>query len=62
LVPHGARGSRTIRVSQRALRIGVGALVTAAVGVVILGYTILTKTIDLARLDRLEKRNELLTA
>lgn len=60
IVPNGSGGSRSVRVTQRALRAVLAVLGAFAVGAGILGYTAVSKTINLSRLDRLERRNHLL--
>lgn len=60
LVPHGSGESRSVQLSQRALRWIAGFAAVLAVAVAVFGYSAITKTIDLTRLDRLEKRNRLL--
>lgn len=61
IVPNGAGGSRSVQVSLRALRISLVVLGAFAFGAALFGYTAVSKTIDLSRLDRLERRNQLLT-
>ncbi len=60
VVPHGSGESRTLQLSLRAVKIlaGVVAVVTVAVG--FLGFTIVSKSVDLTRLERLERRNQAL--
>jgi hypothetical protein len=60
LVPHGGRGSRSVEVSGRALAWIAGVGGTAAIGMMILAITTVTKSIDLTRLDRLQQANTLL--
>ena len=62
LVPHGASESRAIRISRRGVRWTAGVLTTLAIAVVAFGYVAVSKSVDLARLDRLEHRNALLRA
>ena len=60
VVPHGSGGSRTLQLSRRALKIvasGIGILTLATV---VLGFTIVSKSVDLTRLERLERRNQAL--
>ncbi len=60
VVPHGSGGSRTLQLSRRALKIvasGIGVLTLATV---VLGFTIVSKSVDLTRLERLERRNQAL--
>jgi murein DD-endopeptidase MepM/ murein hydrolase activator NlpD len=60
VVPHGARQSRGVEVSARALK--WGGWVGGFVGVALLAFALatVTKTINLTRLDRLERTNQLL--
>ena len=60
LVPDGTGRTRTVRVSLRAFRILAAATVvfTAAAGV--LAYTTISRAVDLPRLDRMERGNQLL--
>ena len=60
LVPDGTGRTRTVRVSLHAFRILAAAAVvfTAAAGV--LAYTTISRAVDLSRLDRVERRNQLL--
>jgi hypothetical protein len=60
LVPHGARGSRSLEVSGRALAWTVGAGGAAVIALVVLAFMTVTKSIDLTRLDRLQQANALL--
>lgn len=61
-VPHDAEKSRAIHLSWPALRWIGGSLGVLAPFALVLGYSALTKSIDLTRLERLERRNELLRA
>ena len=60
IVPQGAGATREVRVSARALKFlcGFSAVFTAAL--LALTYTAISKAADLTRLDRLERRNEIL--
>lgn len=59
-VPHGAGASRSIGVSHRALKvIGGTAAVLLVVGLVF-AYIAIRKGVDMSRLERLERANELL--
>lgn len=60
LVPHGARGSRSIEVSARALKWIASLSGTLAVGLLAFTVMTVTKSIDLTRLDRLQRANVLL--
>jgi len=60
-VPHGAGTTRSIRVSHRALKVAggtLGVLVVAGVG---FGVTAIRKGVDISRLERLERANQLLS-
>lgn len=59
-VPHGAGESRSVRVSVRGFRILVAVLAVVAIATVGLAYSTVSRAIDLSRLDRLDRRNELL--
>lgn len=61
LVPHGSGGSRSLVVSLRTFRILATVLAVVAVSAVAFGYATITRAIDLSSLDRLERRNELLS-
>jgi murein DD-endopeptidase MepM/ murein hydrolase activator NlpD len=60
VVPHGARQSRGVEVSARVLNWGAG--VGGVLGLALLVFIVatVTKTINLTRLDRLERTNQLL--
>lgn len=60
LVPHSAGGSRSVDVSRRAAQWAVGAFAVLLVVGLGFGFTALSRTVDSARLDRLQKRNDLL--
>lgn len=60
IVPNGSGESRAVKVSWRALRVGLTVLGVLVAGAAVFGYTAVSKTIDLSRLDRLERRNQLL--
>jgi murein DD-endopeptidase MepM/ murein hydrolase activator NlpD len=62
LVPHGTGESRSVSVSITKFR--VGATVLAGIAVVTLGFVFATanRAIDLSKLERLERRNTLLSA
>ena len=61
MVPHGAGGSRKVSVSTRALRIMATAVVILGIASVGFAYATITRAVDLSRLDRLERRNDILT-
>lgn len=60
VVPHGARQSRSVEVSARTLKWGVGIGGFLGVALMAFGVATVTKTINLTRLDRLERTNQLL--
>lgn len=60
VVPHGAGGSRTVQFSLRAVKIIVGALAVLVGATVFSGFSVVSKTVDLSRLERLERRNDAL--
>ena len=60
LVPDGAGRSRTVRVPVRAFQFAAGFLAVAAVVASVLTYTAISRAVDLSRLDRMERRNDLL--
>jgi len=61
LVPPGAGESRSLRVSLFGLRLTLIVAAVLAIVAVALGYTAVSKAVALSRLDRLERRNELLS-
>lgn len=60
-VPHGAHGTRAVEVSARAFKwlAGVGSVVLT--GLLVFAVMTLTKSINLTRLDRMQRVNQLLT-
>ncbi len=60
-VPSGAGRSRTVKVPLRAFQFAAGFLSVAVVVGSVLGYTAITRSVDLSRLDRMERRNQLLS-
>jgi hypothetical protein len=60
IVPPGARESRNLGISPLALRIIIGVAVVIVLTVLGVGYAGVTKAVALSKLDRLERRNELL--
>lgn len=61
VVPHGAGGSRSVGVSVAKLRVLVTTLVVVGIATVGFAYATINRAVDLSRLDRLERRNEILT-
>lgn len=57
VVPHGPGGSKTLRLSSRAVRIVAGFAGTFAAAVTFLGFAAVSKAVDLSRLERLERSN-----
>ncbi len=60
LVPYGTGRSRTVRVPVRAFQFAAGLLAVAAVVSSVLAYTAVSRAVDLSRLDRMERRNDVL--
>ena len=60
LVPDGAGRSRTLRVPVRAFQFAAGFTAVAAVVVSVLSFTAISRAVDLSRLDRMERRNDVL--
>ncbi len=61
VVPHGAGESRSVSVSVAKLRVLVAALAVVGLSSVGFAYATINRAVDLSRLDRLERRNEILT-
>lgn len=59
-VPHGSGTSRSFGFSRRALQVMVGTLASLGVVTVVFVYTAITKAVDISRLERLERANDLL--
>ncbi len=57
LVPHGAGASRSVQVSLRAFRTVVGLVSVLGIAVASLAYVTISKSVDLTRLERLERQN-----
>lgn len=60
LVPHGAGGSRTVSVSLRGVQILAGLIGVVVLAAAVFGYGVVTRAVNLTRLERLERRNEFL--
>lgn len=60
VVPHGAGESRSVSVSVTKLRVLVTALVVVGSASAGFAYATINRAVDLSRLDRLERRNEIL--
>lgn len=61
VVPHGPGKSRALEISRPALRIILGSALALPLTALVLGYTTMSKSIDIARLNRLDRQNRLLT-
>lgn len=61
IVPPAAGESRSLTISLVALRVTLGIVAVIAAAALGLGYTSISKAIALSQLDRIERRNELLT-
>jgi murein DD-endopeptidase MepM/ murein hydrolase activator NlpD len=61
LVPHGAGESRTVSVSLRAFQVVAGLFTVVILAAAIFGYGVIRRSVNLTQLDRLVRRNELLT-
>ena len=59
-VPPGARASRSVKVPERAFGWAVGGGSVMGIGLLVLAIMTVTKSIDLSRLDRLERANAVL--
>ncbi len=60
-VPHGAGASRSVTVSERALKVVGSAAAMALLVVLGLGYTVIRKGVDISHLERVEKANQFLS-
>ncbi len=60
LVPDGSGRSRTIRVPVRGLQFAAGIFAVAALVASAFSYTAVSRAVDLSRLDRMERRNQIL--
>ena len=60
VVPHGPGQSRSVVVSRPALRIVLGSVLAIPLIALVLAYTTVSKSVDLARLDRLDRQNKFL--
>lgn len=59
-VPHGSGASRTLGFSRRVLQVLGGALAVLGVVTVAFIYTAISKAVDISRLERLQRANDLL--
>jgi len=60
LVPDGAEGSKSFRVSLRSIRLLGGIIAFAVVAALVTGFSVASKALDLSRLERLERNNDAL--
>src|SRR5437762_8332959 len=60
VVPHGPGKSKAVQVSRPALRIILGSALALPLTALVLGYTTISKSVDMARLGRLERQNAVL--
>jgi len=60
VVPHGPGKSRSVEVSRALLRGILGSFLAIPLLAVVLGYTTVSKSVDRARLERLERQNQFL--
>ena len=61
VVPHGQGRSKAVQISRPALRIVLGSALAFPVAAAVLGYTTISKSVDISRLQKLEQQNQLLT-
>ncbi len=61
VVPPGAGETKSLRISLTWLRVAFGGAIVFAIASVIVGYSAVSKAVALSYLDRLERRNELLS-
>lgn len=62
IVPRGASTSRVVEVSHTALKLVGSVAVAAVMAALLLGYATVTRTVDLARANRVERENARLAA
>src|SRR6185503_1466934 len=60
VVPHGPGQSRSVVISRPALRIVMGSVLAIPLIALVLAYTTVSKSVDLARLERLDRQNQFL--
>jgi len=60
VVPHGPGQSRSVGISRPALRIVLGAVLAIPLTALVLAYTTVSKSVDFARLERLDRQNRFL--
>ncbi|MSR06646.1 MAG: M23 family metallopeptidase [Gemmatimonadetes bacterium] len=60
VVPHGSGQSRSVVVSRPALRIVLGSVLAIPLTAIVLAFTTVSKSVDFARLERLDRQNRFL--
>src|SRR5262252_811771 len=60
VVPHGPGKSKSMAISRPVLRIILGSLLALPLTALVLGYTTISKSVDIARLNQLDRQNQLL--
>jgi murein DD-endopeptidase MepM/ murein hydrolase activator NlpD len=60
VVPHGPGKSKSVEVSRPVLRILLGSALALPLVALVLGYTTISKSVDIARLANLDRQNQLL--
>jgi murein DD-endopeptidase MepM/ murein hydrolase activator NlpD len=60
VVPHGPGKSKALEVSRVALRIILGSALALPLTALVLGYTTISKSVDISRLNKLDRQNQLL--
>src|SRR6185503_5184782 len=60
VVPHGPGKSKSLDVSRPVLRIILGSALALPLTALILGYTTISKSVDISRLNKLDRQNQLL--
>lgn len=61
VVPHGTGKSKSMDISRPILRIILGSALALPLTALVLGYTTISKSVDIARLDKLDRQNQLLS-
>ncbi|MBI4500319.1 MAG: M23 family metallopeptidase [Gemmatimonadetes bacterium] len=61
VVPHGPGKSKSLAVSRPALRIILGSALVLPLSALVLGYTTISKSVDIARLNHLDRQNQVLS-
>ena len=60
VVPHGPGKSKALEISRPALRILLGSALVLPLTAMVLGYTTISKSVDMSRLSRLDEQNAVL--